>query len=154
MTTGYPFLDYILEDKSRYKKASEAGYVDPHDLFLIGDSGGFLMNINPQIKFVNTHLLTEMADYYRENNEYTSFKPNSIAHTKLRKREQYRRKHGFDAPCLLYPDGTIHNCHITGSHYNFLNYTRMEQEWNDLMRVLLFKVIRMLQLNILIFLSL
>ena len=127
MTTGYPFLDYILEDKSRYKKASEAVYVDPYDLFLIGDSGGFLMNINPQIKFVNTHLLTEMADYYRENNEYTSFKPNSIAHTKLRKREQYRRKHGFDAPCLLYPDGTIHNCHITGSHYNFLNYTRMER---------------------------
>ena len=127
MTTGYPFLDYILEDKSRYKKASEAGYVDPHDLFLIGDSGGFLMNINPQIKFVNTYLLTEMADYYRENNEYTSFKPNSIAHTKLRKREQYRRKHGFDAPCLLYPDGTIHMCHITGSHYNFLNYTRMER---------------------------
>ena len=127
MTTGYPFLDYILEDKSRYKKASEAGYVDPYDLFLIGDSGGFLMNINPQIKFVNTHLLTEMADYYRENNEYTSFKPNSIAHTKLRKREQYRRKHGFDAPCLLYPDGTIHMCHITGSHYNFLNYTRMER---------------------------
>ena len=127
MTTGYPFLDYILEDKSRYKKASEAGYNDPYDLFLIGDSGGFLMNINPQIKFVNTHLFTEMADYYRENNEYTSFKPNSIAHTKLRKREQYRRKHGFDAPCLLYPDGTIHNCHITGSHYNFLNYTRMER---------------------------
>ena len=62
MTTGYPFLDYILEDKSRYKKASEAGYNDPYDLFLIGDSGGFLMNINPQIKFVNTHLLTEMAD--------------------------------------------------------------------------------------------
>ena len=127
MTTGYPFLDYILEDKSRYKKASEAGYVDPYDLFLIGDSGGFLMNINPQIKFVNTYLLTEMADYYRENNEYTSFKPNSIAHTKLRKREQYRRKHGFDAPCLLYPDGTVHMCHITGSHYNFLNYTRMER---------------------------
>ena len=127
MTTGYPFLDYILEDKSRYKKASEAGYVDPYDLFLVGDSGGFLMNINPQIKFVNTHLFTEMADYYRENNEYTSFKPNSIAHTKLRKREQYRRKHGFDAPCLLYPDGTIHMCHITGSHYNFLNYTRMER---------------------------
>ena len=127
MTTGYPFLDYILEDKSRYKKASEAGYVDPYDLFLVGDSGGFLMNINPQIKFINTHLFTEMADYYRENNEYTSFKPNSIAHTKLRKREQYRRKHGFDAPCLLYPDGTVHMCHITGSHYNFLNYTRMER---------------------------
>ncbi len=127
MTTGYPFLDYILEDKSRYKTATEAGYYDPYNLFLIGDSGGFLMNIDPKVKFVNTHLLTEMADYYRENNTYTTFKPNSIAHTKLRKREQYRRKHGFDAPCLLYPDGTIHNLHITGAHYNFLNYTRMER---------------------------
>lgn len=127
MNTGYPFLDYILEDKSRYKTATEAGYNDPYNLFLIGDSGGFLMNINSGWKFVNTQLLTEMADYYRQNGEYTSFKPNSIAHTKLRKREQYRRKHGFDAPCLMDPEGNIHNVHITGAHYNFLNYTRMER---------------------------
>ena len=127
MNTGYPFLDYILEDKSRYKTATEAGYYDPYNLFLIGDSGGFLMNIQPGIKFINTYLFTEMADYYRKNEEYTNFKVDSIAHRKLRKREQYRRKHGFTAPCLLMPDGSIKDCHITGGHYNFLNYTRMER---------------------------
>ena len=127
MSSGYPFLDFINEDKSRYKTATEAGYYDPYNLFLIGDSGGFLMNIQPGVKFVNTYLFTEMADYYREHGEYTSYKVDSIAHRKLRKREQYRRKHGFTAPCLLMPDGSIRNCHITGGHYNFLNYTRMER---------------------------
>ena len=127
MSSGYPFLDFINEDKSRYKTATEAGYYDPYNLFLIGDSGGFLMNINPGDKFVNTNLFTEMADYYRKNGEYTSFKKDSIAHRKLRKREEYRRKHGFTAPCLLKADGTIQDVHITGGHYNFLNYTRMER---------------------------
>ena len=127
MSSGYPFLDFINEDKNRYKTATEAGYYDPYNLFLIGDSGGFLMNIQPGVKFINTHLFTEMADYYREHGEYTSYKVDSIAHRKLRKREQYRRKHGFTAPCLLMPDGSIKNCHITGGHYNFLNYTRMER---------------------------
>ena len=43
---------------------------DPNDLFLIGDSGGFLLNINDGDKFVNTHLLTESADFYRQNKQY------------------------------------------------------------------------------------
>ena len=85
------------------------------------------MNIQPGVKFVNTYLFEEMADYYRKHEEYTSYKVDSIAHRKLRKREQYRRKHGFTAPCLLMPDGSIKNCHITGGHYNFLNYSRMER---------------------------
>lgn len=127
MTNSYPFLDFINEDKSRYKTATEAGYYDPYNLFLIGDSGGFLMNINAGDKFINTYLLTEMADYYRQHGEYTSFKKDSIAHRKLRKREEYRRKHGFTAPCLLKANGTIQDIHITGGHYNFLNYTRMER---------------------------
>lgn len=37
----YPFLKYINEDKSHYKHAKDAGFDDPDDLFLIGDSGGF-----------------------------------------------------------------------------------------------------------------
>ena len=49
----YPFLKFIEEDKSKYKTATEAGYVDPDNLFLIGDSGGFLMNIDLKYKFVN-----------------------------------------------------------------------------------------------------
>lgn len=130
MSTGYPFLDYIEEpDKDKhYKHAKDAGYVDDDDLFLIGESGGFLMNIKPGWKFINTELFTEAANYYRKTRgQYTSFKVDSIAHRQFRRREQYRRKHGFAAPCLQAPDGSIHNVRITGSHYNFLNYDRMEQ---------------------------
>ena len=46
MAKEYPFLEYIKEDKSRYKTATEAGYFDPHNNFLIGDSGGFLLNMD------------------------------------------------------------------------------------------------------------
>lgn len=123
----YPFLQYINEDKSRYTHAKDAGYDDPDDLFLIGDSGGFLLNINPGDKFVNTRLFTEMADFYRANKQkYTNYKEDSIPYRQLRKREEYRRKHGFTAPCL-YRNGKIQNVRITGNHYNFLNYTLMEQ---------------------------
>ena len=60
-------IDYINEDKSHYKHAKDAGYVDNDDLFLIGDSGGFLMNINPNWKFVNTELFAPAANEYRKN---------------------------------------------------------------------------------------
>lgn len=122
----YPFLEFIREDKSRYKTATEAGYYDPHNNFLIGDSGGFLMNIRPG-KFVNTHLFTEMADYYKKNKKYTNYKVDSIPHRQLRRRESERRRNGFSAPCWQNPDGSIEDIWITGSHYNFLNYTRMER---------------------------
>ena len=123
---NYPFLQYINEDKSHYKHAKDCGFNDPDDLFLIGESGGFLMNIQPGDKFVNTHLFTEMADFYREHKVYTTFKEDSIPHRQLRKREEYRRTHGFTAPCLL-RNGKIQNVRITGGHYYFLNYCRMEQ---------------------------
>lgn len=123
---NYAFLNYIQEDKSHYKTATEAGYDDPDNLFLIGDSGGFLLNIHPDDKFVNTHLFTEMADFYRKNKKYTFYKEDSIPHRQLRKREEYRREHGITMPCLL-RDGKIQNVRITGSHYNFLNYTMIEQ---------------------------
>ena len=122
----YPFLNYINEDKSHYVHAKDAGYDDPDDLFLIGESGGFLLNIQPGDKFVNTHLFTEMADFYRKHKKYTFYKEDSIPHRQLRKREEHRRKYGLTAPCLL-RNGKIHNIRITGNHYNFLNYTLMEQ---------------------------
>ena len=125
---SYPFLDYIEEDKSRYQHAKDAGYVDDDDLFLIGDSGGFLMNIKPRWKFVNTDLFREQAIYYNNHKgQYTSYRIDSIPHRQLRRREEYRRKHGFSAPCLMDDKGNIHNVRITGSHYNFLNYVRIEQ---------------------------
>ena len=123
---NYPFLQYINEDKSHYKHAKDAGYNDPDDLFLIGDSGGFLMNIQPGDRFVNTHLFTEMADMFRKEKRYTYFKEDSIPHRQLRKREEYRRRHGFEAPCLI-RNGKIQNVRITGGHYYFLNYCLMEQ---------------------------
>ena len=89
----YPFLQYINEDKSHYKHAKDCGYNDPDDLFLIGESGGFLLNIQPGDKFVNTHLFTEAADFYRKNKQYTFYKVDSIPHRQFRKREEYRRKH-------------------------------------------------------------
>lgn len=122
----YPFLNYINEDKSHYKTATEAGYDDPDNLFLIGDSGGFLLNIQPGDKFINTHLFTEMADFYRKNKTYTFYKEDTIPHRQLRKREEYRRRHGITMPCLL-RNGKIQNVRITGDHYNFLNYTMIEQ---------------------------
>lgn len=126
LLNNYPFYDFMEEDKSRYVHAKDAGYDDPDDLFLIGDSGGFLMNIQPGDKFVNTYLFTEMADFYRKNKCYTFFKEDSIPHRQLRKREEYRRFHGYSAPCLL-RNGKIQEVRITGHHYNFLNYTMMEQ---------------------------
>lgn len=124
---SYPFLDYINEDKSRYKHAKDCGYIDDDDLFLIGDSGGFLMNIDPNTKFINTELFYETANYYKRHKQYTAYKTDSIPHRQFRKREQYRRTHGFSAPCLRMKDGSIRSVRITGSHYNFINYIRMEQ---------------------------
>ena len=121
----YPFLNYINEDKLHYKHARDLGYDDPDDLFLVGESGGFLLNINPDDKFVNTHLFTEAADFYRVNKRYTNFKEDSLPHRQFRKREEYRRKYGFSAPCLR-RNGKIQEIRITGSMYNYLNYTMME----------------------------
>lgn len=125
---SYPFLDYINEDKSHYPTARSKGFVDDDDLFLVGESNGFLMNIKPGYTFVNTEYFSESANYFRTHQgQYTAYKEDSIPHRQFRKREQYRRKHGYEAPCLRCPDGHIVNVRITGSHYNYLNYTRMEQ---------------------------
>lgn len=123
---NYPFLNYLNESKLQYIHAKDAGYDDPDDLFLIGDSGGFLLNIQPGDKFVNTSLFTEMADFYRANKKYTFLKEDTIPHRQLRKREEYRRRHGLTKPCLL-RNGVVQDVRITGDHYNFLNYTMIEQ---------------------------
>lgn len=124
----YPFLEYIEEpDKEKkYKKASDCGWYDPHNNFLIGDSGGFLLNVRPG-KFVNTELFNEVARTYQATGKYTQFKVDSIPHRQFRRRECDRRRNGFSAPCWQNPDGSIEDVWITGGHYNFLNYTRMER---------------------------
>lgn len=124
---NYPFLQYIKEDKSNYIHAKDAGYYDPDDLFLIGDSGGLLLNINYGDKFINTHLFTEVANYYKNNKTFCPYNVDSIPHRQFRKREEYRRKYGLSRPCLKKANGEIVNIRITGDHYNFINYTIIEQ---------------------------
>lgn len=122
----YPFLNYIREDKSRYTHAKDVGYIDPNDSFLIGDSGGFLLNINADDKFIDVHLLTEAADFFRANKAYSFYKEDTIPHRQFRKREEYRRKNGYTAPCLI-RNGKVMDITISGSMYNYLNYILIQQ---------------------------
>lgn len=122
----YPFLNYIREDKSRYTHAKDVGYIDPNDSFLIGDSGGFLLNINAEDEFIDVHLLTEAADFFRANKAYSFYKEDTIPHRQFRKREEYRRKNGYTAPCLI-RNGKVMDITISGSMYNYLNYILIQQ---------------------------
>jgi hypothetical protein len=117
----YPFYKFLNEDKSRYKHAKDCGYIDPDDSFLIGDSGGFLMNIEPNTKFVNTELITAVGRFYDEHKYYLPPKYSKIKAREFRMREEMRRKHGIDVPCLSV-NGKIKTIHVTGSNYNFVNY--------------------------------
>ena len=81
MGKGEPFCEtcccitLLLESESTdYKHAKDCGFVDDDDLFLIGDSGGFLLNINPNDSFVNIELFTEMANFYKQHHVYTHYK--------------------------------------------------------------------------------
>lgn len=117
------FYEYILSDKSKYAKARDRGYIDPNDDFLIGDSGGFLMNID--FTFTDTHLLNEQARYYKDHGFYVDAPTDSPEELRFRLREEHRRKHGYTAKCKKLKDGTVVDLRITGDHYNFLNYGRM-----------------------------
>lgn len=117
------FIDYIREDKSGYKTATEAGYYDPDNDFLIGDrSGGFLWNIN--FTFIDTYLFGEAGRFYEKHGKYTFFEVDSPEWNRFREQEEYKRKHGVSMPCKLI-NGKVEMLHITGSHYNFINYGRM-----------------------------
>ena len=124
-----PFISYCLEDKSRFKKASECGYIDPDDDFLIGDSGGILMNIS--YSFINTNLLSEAAQFYNRTGVYTYAQEDSPDWVRFWAEERKRRLGGFTAPCKMMRDGTIKNLRITGDHYNFLNYSRIQRRLTE-----------------------
>lgn len=130
MSHEFSFIEYVLnEDKSIYPKASDKGFIDNDNDFLIGDSGGFLLNID--FKFINTSLFTEVAQHYDEHGVYTKYKEGSLEYDKFWKREGLRRRAGMIAPCKLLKDGTIVDLRITGDHYNFLNYGRMVRTPNE-----------------------
>lgn len=148
-----PFIDYVNEDKTQYSYASNIidartnkPFIDKDYDFRIGDSGGFLMNID--FKFINVHIFSEVAIEYEENIKdpeviawvksisvpksenrgryfYCPHPRGSKKYNDFWSRETYRRKHGMTAKCKLLKSGEIVDLHITGDHYNYLNYGRI-----------------------------
>lgn len=150
-----PFIDYVNEDKSQYRfantefnKSINESYIDADEDFLIGNSGGFLMNID--FKFINVHLFTEVAEAYSRNilnpkltswiiglpetktenrNKYyyCPYLKGTIEYDRFWSRETIRRRNGMTAKCKLLKTGEIVDLHITGDHYNYLNYSRIQR---------------------------
>ena len=94
-----PFLDYILEDKSRYVKANTK-YTDRDNDFLIGDSDGILINVD--FVFVNTHIYSEIANHFDKFKRYCDYKKGTLEYNQFWARETKRRRQGMIAPCKLY----------------------------------------------------
>ncbi len=143
-----PLYRYILEPKSQYTKASQVinpktgkYYYDPDGDWLIGESGGFLPNIN--FIFKRTDRLREAALFYQKNKTYTFLKEDTVEHRQFRKREQFRRKTGYTANCKLHHRdieeynfllkkgdsdsaySLLKPLRITGEQYNFINYGKI-----------------------------
>lgn len=146
-----PFIDYLCEDKSKYPKASEGiSYItnkplyDPDDDFLLGNSGGILMNINFIV--INIERLSRSADAFDEYGTYCDYDPSTPAYESFWQRETSRRKKGViikaklyykDIPKFFNKDTTdeerdllLKPMRITGAHYTYLNYGRIERTPN------------------------
>lgn len=151
-----PFIDYVLEDKSQYPLAStcynektEKNYIDPDNDFRVGHSGGLLMNMD--FIFVNTDIFTTVADYYQKNGRYCPYEETNHKYDEFWERETRRRRKGIQARCKVYyndieeyfnPKTTEvkrkqlrHYVRITGDHYNYLNYGRIERTPSDEERI-------------------
>lgn len=147
-----PFIDYLCEDKSKYPKASEGiSYItnkplyDPDNDFLIGNSGGILMNIDFIV--INIERLSKAADTFDEYGTYCDYDPSTPAYESFWQRETSRRKKGvFIKTKLYYKDipkffdanttdeereSLLQPLRITGAHYTYLNYGRIERTPND-----------------------
>lgn len=146
-----PFIDYLCEDKSKYPKASEGiSYItnkplyDPDDDFLLGNSGGILMNINFIV--INIERLSRSADVFDEYGTYCDYDPSTPAYESFWQRETSRRKKGVIIKAKLYykdipkffdkattdeeRDLLLKPMRITGAHYTYLNYGRIERTPN------------------------
>lgn len=147
-----PFIDYLCEDKSKYLKASEGiSYItnkplyDPDNDFLIGNSGGILMNIDFVV--INIERLSKAADTFDEYGTYCDYDPSTPAYESFWQRETSRRKKGVFIKAKLYykdipkffdanttdeeRESLLQPLRITGAHYTYLNYGRIERTPND-----------------------
>lgn len=146
-----PFIDYILEDKESYKPLSSSicrftgkPWIDRDNDFLIGESGGVLMKID--FVFVGTEIFSRVADFYEKHGCYCLEPDDSPNAIKFWQREMNRRIKGVQAYCKLYikdipaylaaksdaeRKALLHKVRITGDHYNYLNYGRIERAPNE-----------------------
>lgn len=146
-----PFIDYILEDKESYKPLSSSicrftgkSWIDRDNDFLIGESGGVLMKID--FVFVGTEIFSRVADFYEKHGCYCLEPDDSPNAVKFWQREMDRRVKGVQAYCKLYIKDIpaylaaksdaerkvlLHKVRITGDHYNYLNYGRIERAPNE-----------------------
>lgn len=146
-----PFIDYILEDKESYKPLSSSicrftgkPWIDRDNDFLIGESGGILMKID--FIFVGTEIFSRIADFYEKHGCYCLEPDDSPNAVKFWQREMDRRVKGVQAYCKLYikdipaylaaksdaeRKALLHKVRITGDHYNYLNYGRIERAPNE-----------------------
>lgn len=146
-----PFIDYILEDKESYKPLSSSicrftgkPWIDRDNDFLIGESGGVLMKID--FVFVGTEIFSRVADFYEKHGCYCLEPDDSPNAIKFWQREMNRRVKGVQAYCKLYikdipayleaksdaeRKALLHKVRITGDHYNYLNYGRIERAPNE-----------------------
>ena len=146
-----PFIDYILEDKESYKPLSSSicrftgkPWIDRDNDFLIGESGGVLMKID--FVFVGTEIFSRVADFYEKHGCYCLEPYDSPNAIKFWQREMDRRIKGVQAYCKLYikdipaylaaksdaeRKALLHKVRITGDHYNYLNYGRIERAPNE-----------------------
>jgi hypothetical protein len=146
-----PFIDYILEDKESYKPLSSSicrftgkPWIDRDNDFLIGESGGVLMKID--FIFVGTEIFSRVADFYEKHGCYCLEPDDSPNAVKFWQREMDRRVKGVQAYCKLYTKdipaylaaksdaerkALLHKVRITGDHYNYLNYGRIERAPNE-----------------------
>lgn len=146
-----PFIDYILEDKESYKPLSSSicrftgkPWIDKDNDFLIGESGGVLMKID--FVFVGTEIFSRVADFYEKHGCYCLEPDDSPNAIKFWQREMDRRVKGVQAYCKLYikdipaylaaksdaeRKALLHKVRITGDHYNYLNYGRIERAPNE-----------------------
>lgn len=146
-----PFIDYILEDKESYKSLSSSicrftgkPWIDRDNDFLIGESGGVLMKID--FIFVGTEIFSRVADFYEKHGCYCLEPDDSPNTVKFWQREMDRRVKGVQAYCKLYikdipaylaaksdaeRKALLHKVRITGDHYNYLNYGRIERAPNE-----------------------
>ncbi len=171
-----PLIQYTNEDKSAYPKLNtiynpkiDKNYIDADNDFLLGNSGGVLMNIN--FTFIDTYKYSVVANTYERNlksvkvnnwiNDYLNSLPRvtkydklnynrllrtknkfyycpaeegSITYQKFWAREKLRRNSGMTAKCKLI-NGVIEDLHITGDHYAYLNYGRLQRTYTEKERV-------------------